>query len=677
MEQNRCPGCMEIKSGGAVCEHCGYDERRENEPHQLQVGTVLQGKYLVGRVLGQGGFGITYLGWNLYLENKVAIKEYYPATVVDRTATQNTSVVCKTSTMENFFASNRLRFLREAQTLAKLQSVPQIVSIHDFFEVNNTAYIIMEYLQGDDLRHYLRKRGGVLSPRETFNIMRPVMAALAKVHEAGMVHRDISPDNIMLQYDGSVKLMDFGAVRSVENPGVDKELTQATQAIVKHGFAPIEQYSAKGSIGPWTDEYALCATMYYCMTGKVPENAPDRIQDETDLEWDRIPGLTAHQIEILRKGTAPRARDRHSNIRELMNALFAEPAPQPQPQPISVPQPQLVPQPQTQPVPVRQPQLASVPQPPRPTTKKKSGKLAIVAALGVAVLIAVILMVLPKGWVQQDNGWNYYRMGAKATGWNEIESDTYYFDQNGFMLTGWQEVDGNRYYFGTDGKMAIGSQRKNGRECYFDRDGNVLTGWQKFDGNRYYFDKDGKMIVRTKLVKNVEYYYDQNDKLLSGWLTMDGVKYYFGKTGKPMTGLREIHGDWYYFDGEGKMQTGFQRVGNNRHYFEDDGKMVVSSWKEIGGDKYFFDREGKPLVDFWYVDGVGYCFDRDGKMMTGWVKDTDGKSYFFNQEGAMAVGCWEIDGDIYLFDENGAMLTGWQQYGGYWYDFGTDGRLVR
>ena len=82
-------------------------------------------------------------------------------------------------------------------------------------------------------------------------------------------------------------------------------------------------------------------------------------------------------------------------------------------------------------------------------------------------------------------------------------------------------------------------------------------------------------------------------------------------------------------------------------------------------------------MDFWYVDGVGYCFDRDGKMMTGWVKDTDGKSYFFNQEGEMAVGCWEIDGDIYLFDEKGAMLTGWQQYGGYWYDFGTDGRLVR
>ena len=341
MEQNRCPGCMEIKSG-TVCGHCGYDERRQNAPHQLQIGTVLLGKYLVGRALGQGGFGITYLGWNRYLETRVAIKEYYPSVFVERNATQNTTVVCRTEQLEEYYAENRMRFLREAKTLAKLQNVPQIVSIHDFFEMNNTAYIVMEYLQGSDLRSYVRDKGGHLSPEETFRILRPAMAALAEVHEADLVHRDISPDNIMLLRDGSVKLMDFGAVRNVNNPGVDKELTQATQAIVKHGFAPIEQYSAKGSIGPWTDEYALCATMYYCMTGRVPENATDRIDGETELDWERIPGLTEYQQQVLRKGSAIRARDRYATVRELMDALFTRTAPMPQPGPrptTSIPQP--------------------------------------------------------------------------------------------------------------------------------------------------------------------------------------------------------------------------------------------------------------------------------------------------------------------------------------------------
>ena len=378
MEQNRCPGCMNIKSG-PVCEHCGFDERRQNAPHQLQIGTALQDRYLVGRALGQGGFGITYLGWNRYLEKKVAIKEYYPAIFVDRNATYDTTVVCRTEQMEEFFAENRMRFLREAKTLAKLEEVPQIVSILDFFEANNTAYIVMEYLQGSDLRAYVKKKGGRLSPTETFNIMRPVMAALVKVHEAGLVHRDISPDNIMLQYDGSVKLMDFGAVRSVNNAAVDKELTEATQAIVKHGFAPVEQYSAKGSIGPWTDEYALCATMYYCMTGKVPENVHDRIDEDKDIDWDTVAGLTDRQKEILQKGMAIRAKDRYRSIRELMDALFEQPKPEP-------PKPE--------------------PPKPEPPTPKKPGKKKMFLLLGVvfALVVALGIGIGFGGGVKEQDG---------------------------------------------------------------------------------------------------------------------------------------------------------------------------------------------------------------------------------------------------------------------------------
>ena len=399
MENDRCPGCMELKSGGAVCEHCGFDESRKNAPHQLQIGTVLQDKYLVGRALGQGGFGITYLGWNRYLDTKVAIKEYYPSVFVDRNTAHDTTVTCRTEQMEEYFTENRIRFLREAKVLAKLKEVPQIVSILDFFEANNTAYIVMEYLQGYDLKAYIRKKGGRLSPTQTFNIMRPVMAALAQVHEAGLVHRDISPDNIMLQYDGSVKLMDFGAVRSVHNAAVDKELTEATQAIVKHGFAPMEQYSSTGAIGPWTDEYALCATMYYCMTGKVPQNVHDRLEEDKDVDWDSIEGLTETQREILRKGIALRAKDRYRSIREMMDALFAQPKPVPQPEPKPEPPkpkpepPKPKPEPpKPKPEPPKPEQEPPKPEPAKPG-KKKKGIALLAAAVCAAIALVIILGV--------------------------------------------------------------------------------------------------------------------------------------------------------------------------------------------------------------------------------------------------------------------------------------------
>ena len=371
MEDNRCPGCMEIKDG-TVCGHCGFDEEKQNEHHQLQIGTVLQEKYVVGRVLGQGGFGITYLCWNRYLERKVAIKEYYPSFFVERHTGFSTKVTCKSERMAEAFAENRMRFLREAKLLAKLQDAHQIVSILDFFEANDTAYIVMEYLQGSDLKSYVRKKGGHLTPKETFSIMRPVMAALAQVHEAGLVHRDISPDNIMLQPDGSVKLMDFGAARSVNNPGVEKELTQATQAIVKHGFAPIEQYSAKGSIGPWTDEYALCATMYYCMTGAAPESVHDRIDVDKDIDWNRVEGLTEKQQQILRKGMEIRAKDRYRSIRELMAALFE--------QTVVIPQP---PEP---------------PEPPKTPAKGNRKGILLLGAIACAVLALVLILGIGGGF---------------------------------------------------------------------------------------------------------------------------------------------------------------------------------------------------------------------------------------------------------------------------------------
>ena len=326
MEGKRCYGCMNIKTSGPVCQHCGYNEYSGNEPHQLPCGTLLQGQYLVGKVLGQGGFGITYLGWDQYLNVPVAIKEFYPSGFVTRDCSFSLALTAYESQAGELLSSTRARFIREAQTLARLAEVKEVVHVRSYFQANNTAYIIMEYVQGVELGRYINLRGGRLTARETLTLMEPIMRALAQVHAAGVVHRDISPDNIMMLSGGGAKLLDFGAVRNLEVTDPNRDLPRSTEAILKHGFAPIEQYQRRGALGPWTDEYALCATMYYCMTGRVPTDAPERMMGETAMGWASIPGLTPQQAAALEKGMAIRASDRFPSVQELARQLYA-PAP--------------------------------------------------------------------------------------------------------------------------------------------------------------------------------------------------------------------------------------------------------------------------------------------------------------------------------------------------------------
>lgn len=338
MEQNRCMGCMKPKQSCPICEHCGHDERAQNQIHQLPVGTILHNQYRVGKVLGQGGFGITYIGWDLNLEVPVAIKEYYPNGLVSRDCGLSTAVSGFEGPGQKSFDLGRARFLREAKALARFADVPEIVHVRAFFEANNTAYIIMEYAQGIDLRQHVRARGGILTPQETFFILRPLMSALHLVHESGIIHRDISPDNIMMLSGGEVKLLDFGAALGVVNPDTDKPISHSTEAILKQGFAPIEQYQTRGSLGPWTDVYALCATMYYCMTGKVPPDAPARLIENEHPQWDCIPGLDKSRAAALEKGMAIYAKDRTSSVRDLYENLFAAPSAQDSPRELGKPQ---------------------------------------------------------------------------------------------------------------------------------------------------------------------------------------------------------------------------------------------------------------------------------------------------------------------------------------------------
>lgn len=293
----------------------------EKNSYSLQRNTGLIGRYVIQEVLGQGGFGITYLGIDKLYGNKVAIKEYYPQEIAMRKA-QYEDVVTVTSIEEkNNYDKGKKRFLDEAQVMARFNKNEGIVKILDFFEANNTAYIVMEYLEGITLKQYLGKYG-VIQFRNLIEMMLPLLEALIEIHSQGLIHRDISPDNIMVQYNSKLKLMDFGAARDYTESG-NKSLT----VILKPGYAPPEQYQTHGVQGPWTDIYALCATIYKCLTGITPPDAIARVMDDKFKEPDQLDGKLSPDIKkILWKGMNIFPEERYQDIVEfgedVCDALF-------------------------------------------------------------------------------------------------------------------------------------------------------------------------------------------------------------------------------------------------------------------------------------------------------------------------------------------------------------------
>ena len=293
----------------------------EKNSYSLQRNTGLIGRYVIQKVLGQGGFGITYLGIDKLYGNKVAIKEYYPQKIAMRKA-QYEDVVTVTSIEEkNNYNKGKKRFLDEAQVMARFNKNEGIVKILDFFEANNTAYIVMEYLEGITLKQYLGKYG-VIQFRNLIEMMLPLREALIEIHSQGLIHRDISPDNIMVQHNGKLKLLDFGAARDYTESG-NKSLT----VILKPGYAPPEQYQTHGVQGPWTDIYALCATIYKCLTGITPPDAIARVMDDKFKEPDQLDGKLSPDIKkILWKGMNIFPEERYQDIVEfgedVYDALF-------------------------------------------------------------------------------------------------------------------------------------------------------------------------------------------------------------------------------------------------------------------------------------------------------------------------------------------------------------------
>ena len=289
----------------------------EENLHCLRKGTRLIGRYTIEGVLGQGGFGITYLGIDELHEKKVAIKEFFPQGIVTRNIEYQDTVTVTFVGEKDNYEKGKERFLKEARTMAKFSKDEGIVKALDFFGINNTAYIVMEYLEGITLKQYLRENQRI-APEDLIELLVPLIESLDEIHSQGMIHRDISPDNIMVLPDGRIKLMDFGAARDYTEFG-EKSLS----IVLKPGYAPPEQYQTHGVQGPWTDIYALCATMYKCITGENPPDAIERVMDDSLKKISEFGIVIPPQEEAaIIKGMSVSAKDRYQNIKDFCEDLY-------------------------------------------------------------------------------------------------------------------------------------------------------------------------------------------------------------------------------------------------------------------------------------------------------------------------------------------------------------------
>lgn len=327
-----CFGCFEqYDDSFDICPHCGYAEGTEPElATYMRPGAILNERYVIGRALGHGGFSVTYLAWDALLLHKVAIKEYLPSEYATRRPGESRLTIFSGKEGE-YFQFGKEKFLDEAKRLSAFQNEDGIVHVYDCFSANETAYLVMEYLDGITLSEYLKKEAAVLpqgriAPEEAISMLTPVMLSLQRVHDSGMIHRDIAPDNIMLLKDGGVRLIDFGAARhAVHDCG--KSMT----VIIKDGYSPEEQYNSHSVQGPAADVYALSATLYQMITGITPPGAIERGEYLQKHKRDMLPppskfnkAVTKTQDTAILNGMALHTQDRTQSVAELYEELTAQ-----------------------------------------------------------------------------------------------------------------------------------------------------------------------------------------------------------------------------------------------------------------------------------------------------------------------------------------------------------------
>lgn len=314
-----CPGCFKEKGATHQCEHCEYDESLKRSAIVLPHLTHLNhDHYIVGRLLGKpGGFGLTYLGWDLRLNKRVAIKEYLPRTLSSRDPDRCT-VNSHSHDDAKSFEYGLKRFLEEARTLAQIDH-PNVVRVRDYFEENGTAYLVMDYYEGVTLAEYLdRSKSHILPWKQALDVIMPILDGLRDVHEKGFLHRDIKPHNIYLTSKNKPILLDFGAARQAMG-----EKSSSMSVVLSEGYAPLEQYQRNGKHGPWTDVYGAAATLYTILTGLVYPSPLDRINDpDWELEQPRCPDDYWLLSDAIESGLKLNASERTQTISDFQDKLL-------------------------------------------------------------------------------------------------------------------------------------------------------------------------------------------------------------------------------------------------------------------------------------------------------------------------------------------------------------------
>lgn len=308
-----CPNCFSaIKK--EPCKKCGFSEESYiPDKIALPCGTVLMGNFLIGGVIGKGGFGITYRAYDVKCDRVIAIKEYFPIEYSLR-APDGIGIMARDRRTAELFKNGETKFYNEASLVSQFSGNPNIVQVYQFFYENNTAYFTMEYLSGITLKDYV-SRYGTITAGQAVNIADKAANALCEVHRNNILHRDVSPDNIMLCRDGSVKLIDFGAARQVF-----RGASQLMSVILKPGFAPLEQYMKNGKQGEWTDIYSLGATIFYALTNRIPENPQDRFEDDSEMQNSKY-NIQPELWDVIYRSMMLRFADRYGTTTEFRKAL--------------------------------------------------------------------------------------------------------------------------------------------------------------------------------------------------------------------------------------------------------------------------------------------------------------------------------------------------------------------
>lgn len=593
MSTGYCHGCMEQISA-YPCPNCGYTPMQNASPYVLPPGTILNGKYLVGRVLGQGGFGITYIGMDLALQRKVAIKEYYPAGCASRKMGTSHVIWYTGEAAQKAMLSGQELFLKEARKMSKVSDIPAVVQVFNVFQENGTAYICMDFIEGSTLKQLL-KQTGPLSWTQTKAVFYPVISAMDQVHKLGLVHRDLSPDNLMLQQDGHVKILDLGAAKDLSlNSG------KSSMQVAKNGFSPMEQYMQSGNSGSWTDVYAMAATMYYTLTGVLLPSAIDRMNSDT-LRWD-LPQLQALPPEVckaLQHALAIRHEDRTQTMEDFLQELQGNTVTRPKPKK-------------------------------RPEQKKPPKALLAAAAALVAVAAIAAGITFVSG--KSDTAGKKPGHGVAAPdmdAWQETidqriaecSMETYDYANGTRMELYFDEADNERLriYVNEDGKDEFTFLAD------YDDEGNILEehGFENRELARSMFwsrNKEGKITEITE-------YAGGNVLLEKTEITYDDQGRETGRTGVDGEG-NVILTSTSKYDSSGKR---------TRTDTEENGDVTVDTYSKDGDilESITTDAAGKQLSH--YV----YHYDKDGNQTEYFSYDENGKlSYHseYHYQGDLRIG---------------------------------------